>query len=252
MKFGERITYDIDGHVAIMTIHGEGPMNILTKDYYDDYNEGIVEYREDNSRVLVIKSDKEHFTTGFDVNHALAGYRGGWSTMYTDGDMVTPKPIISAIKGFCCGDGMGVLLASDFIFADKTSKFFCPETKLGFNAVSIQVKLTQRIGQNRAMSFMVPGDVHDVEWLDRVGMCHTICDGDVNEQAIAFAHRIANECGPIAVRGTKGAIWHTVNSNMDEAISFALWAKELTEESKDVLEGIQAWKDKRKPVFKDE
>ena len=145
-----------------------------------------------------------------------------------------------------------MLLASDFVFADRTSKFSCPETKLGFNAVTMQVKLTQRIGHNRTMSFMIPGDVHGVEWLDRVGLCHKICDGDVDEQAIAFAHRVANECGPIAVRGTKGAVWHTVNSNMDEAVAFALWAKEMAEESKDCIEGIQAFIDKRKPNFKDE
>ena len=253
MNFGERITYDIDGHVAIMTIHGVGPMNLLVEDYYQCYNDAIVQFREDNSRVLVIKSaNQNHFTAGFDVNDIYEGLRAGWSNMYTDGDMVTPKPIVLATKGYCVGDGFGVLLASDFVFADKTSKFSCPETKLGFNAVTMQVKLTQRIGHNRTMSFMIPGDVHDVNWLDKVGLCHKICDGDVDEQAIAFAHRVANECGPIAVRGTKGAVWHTVNSNMDEAVAFALWAKEMAEESKDCIEGIQAFIEKRKPNFKDE
>jgi len=253
MKFGERITYDIDGHVAIMTIHGEGPLNFLTKDYYEDYNNAIVEYREDNSRVLVIKTDKEHFTAGYNIKAGFVqALRENWSNMYTDGDMVTPKPIVSAIKGFCIGDGFGILLASDFVFADKSSKFACPETKLGINAVTMQVKLTQRIGHNGTMAFMVPGDVHDVNWLDKVGLCHTICDGDVNEQAIAFAHRVANENGPMAVRGTKGSVWHTVNSNMDEAIAFALWAKEMVEDSKDAVEGVQAFIEKRKPNFKDE
>lgn len=39
---------------------------------------------------------------------------------------------------------------------------------------------------------------------------------------------------------------------MDEAVAFALWAKEMAEESKDCIEGIQAFIDKRKPNFKDE
>ena len=116
MKFGERITYDIDGHVAIMTIHGVGPMNLLVEDYYQCYNDAIVQFRDDNSRVLVIKSaNPNHFTAGFDVNDIYEGLRAGWSNMYTDGDMVTPKPIVLATKGYCVGDGFGVLLASDFV-----------------------------------------------------------------------------------------------------------------------------------------
>jgi len=250
MNFGERITYDIDGHVAIMTIHGEGPMNILTQDYYSGYNDAIVEFREDDSRILVIKSDKDNFTAGFDVNELGPCIREGWSNMYTDGDMVTPKPIVSAIKGACIGDGVGIMLASDFVFVDNTLKIACPETKLGVNAVTLQVKLTQRIGHNRTMEFMM-GDIHDAEWLDKVGLCNKICEDPIAE-AIDYAHKIANENGPLAVRGTKGAIWHTVNSNMDEAISYALWAKEMTEESKDFEEGMKAFLEKRPPVFKNE
>jgi enoyl-CoA hydratase/carnithine racemase len=250
MEFGERITYELkDDHVAVLTINGVGPMNILDRAYYPGYNDAIVHFRdEDEARVLVITTDKDHFSAGADVKTGFRDISSGMSNMLTDGDMVTPKPIISAIKGVCIGDGFGVLLASDFVFADKNSKFACPETKLGFNAVTMQVKLTQRIGHNRTMEFMM-GEVYDVEWLDKVGLCNKICDGDVYEQAMAYAHKIANFNGPIAVRGTKGSIWHTVNSNMDEAVSYAEWALEMQIESKDLHEGLAAYLEKRPPKF---
>ena len=165
--------------------------------------------------------------------------------------MVTPKPIVSAVKGFCIGEGVGIMLASDFVFADKTLKISCPETKLGFNAVTMQVKFAQRIGHNRTMEFMM-GDLHGADWLDKVGLCTKICDGDADEQALAYAHKIANNNAPIAVRGTKGAIWHTVNSHKDEAIDFALWAKDMTLDSKDIEEGVAAFLEKRSPEFKNE
>ena len=78
------------------------------------------------------------------------------------------------------------------------------------------------------------------------------CDGDVDEVALAYAHKIANNNAPIAVRGTKGAIWHTVNSHKDEAIDFALWAKDMTLDSKDIEEGVAAFMEKRPPEFKNE
>ena len=254
MEFGERITYKLDDHVAVLSINGVGPLNILDKPFYAGYNDALVEFRDDDeARVLVIRSgNPNHFTAGFDVKTIHQGLKEGWGFLLSDNDMVTPKPIITAIKGWCIGEGFGLMLGSDFVFADETSRFMCPETKLGFNAVTMQVKLTQRIGSNRAIAFMMPGDEHDVWWLDRVGLCNMVCHGDVDERALAFAHRIATECGPIAVRGTKGAVWHTVNSNMDEAIDFALWAKDLCLDSKDIEEGIASFIEKRPPKFKNE
>lgn len=257
MEKREIVTYEIDDHVAVLTINGDGPLNLLTKEYYPQYNEAIVEFREDDSRILVIKSDKDNFTAGYDINDFIPALQHGTSNMFTDGDMVTPKPIVSAIKGYCIGDGVGLMLASDFVFVDNTLQIGCPETKLGINAVTMQVKLTQRIGHNRTMEFMM-GDLHDAEWLDKVGLCNKICEpkslssGGVVEEAIAYAHKIANNNAPLAVRGTKGSIWHTVNSNMDEAISYAEWALEMQMESKDLPEGLAAFLEKRPPNFKNE
>ena len=101
------------------------------------------------------------------------------------------------------------------------------------------------------MEFMM-GDIHNAEWLDKVGLCTKICDGDTDERALDYAHKIANEVGPIAVRGTKGAVWHTVNSHKDEAIDFALWAKDLCLDSKDIEEGVKAFLEKRPPHFNNE
>ena len=252
MNFGERITYELDNHVAVLTINGVGPLNLIDRPFYQGYNDALVEFREDDSRVLLIKSgNKHHFTAGFEVDTIIDALKTGYGNTITDNDMVTPKPIVSAVKGFCIGEGVGVMLASDFVFADKTLKISCPETKLGFNAVTMQVKFAQRIGLNRTMEFMM-GDLHGADWLDKVGLCTKICDGDADEQALAYAHKIANNNAPIAVRGTKGAIWHTVNSHKDEAIDFALWAKDMTLDSKDIEEGVAAFLEKRSPDFKDE
>jgi enoyl-CoA hydratase/carnithine racemase len=255
MASGESVTYNLDNHVAVLTINGDGPLNILQKPFYQGYNDALVEYRDDDeARVLVIQSgNPKHFTAGFDVAGLLPGMRdGSVGTTITDGDMVTPKPIVVSTKGVCIGEGFGIMLAGDFVFADTRSVFKCPEVTLGFNAVTMQVKLAQRIGHARAMEFMILGEPHDVWWLERVGLCTQICRGDSDERALAYAHRIATECGPIAVRGTKGAVWHTLNSNYDEAVDFALWAKDMCLESEDAEEGIAAFYEKRPPVFKNE
>ena len=252
MNFGERITYELDNHVAVLTINGVGPLNLIDRPFYKGYNDALVEFREDDSRVLLIKSgNPDHFTAGFEVDTIIDALKTGYGNTITDNDMVTPKPIVSAIKGFCIGEGVGIMLASDFVFADSSLQIACPETKLGFNAVTMQVKFAQRIGHNRAMEFMV-GDIHDVKWLDKVGLLTKECDGDVEEQALAYAHKVAETCGPIAMRGTKGAIWHTINSHKDEAIDFALWAKDMCIDSKDIEEGVASFLEKRPPKFKNE
>ena len=252
MNFGERITYELDNHVAVLTINGVGPLNLIDRPFYQGYNDALVEFREDDSRVLLIKSgNPDNFTAGFELQNIIEGLKAGWGNIITDIDMVTPKPIVSAIKGFCIGEGVGIMLGSDFVFADKQLKIACPEVKLGFNAVTMPVKFAQRIGHNRTMEFMM-GEIHNAEWLDKVGLCTKICDGDVDERALDYAHFLSNEIGPIALRGTKGSVWHTVNSHKDEAIDFALWAKDLCLDSKDIEEGVKAFLEKRPPVFKNE
>ena len=96
MEFGERITYKLDDHVAVLTINGVGPLNILDKPFYAGYNDALVQFRDDDeARVLVIRSgNPNHFTAGFDVKTIHQGLKEGWGFLLTDNDMVTPKPIV--------------------------------------------------------------------------------------------------------------------------------------------------------------
>jgi len=118
MNFGERITYELDNHVAVLTINGVGPLNLIDRPFYKGYNDALVEFREDDSRVLLIKSgNPDHFTAGFEVDTIIRGLKEGYGNTITDNDMVTPKPIVSAIKGFCIGEGWVIMEEGFFVFA---------------------------------------------------------------------------------------------------------------------------------------
>ena len=101
---------------------------------------------------------------------------------------------------------------------------------------------------------MIPGDPETVAWGEKVGLVNKVITPgeDVRQVAFEYAKRITEICAPIAVHGTKAGAWETVNGHLDEAITKALWAKDLCIDSKDLLEALTAWQEGRPPVFKNE
>ena len=253
----DRVLYERKGHVGIINLDFVSDLNYCDILGYKAINEAILRLRDDEEvwvGIIQAAPGKGNFCAGADLSDWDDFKRILTENMgtYLDSDMVTPKPIIIATNGWTIGEGFNFVMAGDIIISHPDTKFWANESKRGVNPVSIQIKLTQKIGYNKAMGFMIPGDVKDVEWGDKVGLVNEICkeNEDVRDVALKYAERIVNECAPMAVQGTKVGAWEMQHGHEDEAISKAIWARELCIESKDLKESWEAFKEKRKPVFK--
>src|SRR5690625_2755155 len=128
-----RLERSHDGRVANLTLD-HGRLNIVTMETRALMAERFAEIDADEDiRVVVIRGDGEHFTSGGDI----AGFMEVEPFDLTDlGHDITaaarsPKPVITAVDGYCFGVGFELALATDIRLATVRSEFALPEMRLG-------------------------------------------------------------------------------------------------------------------------
>jgi enoyl-CoA hydratase len=193
------------------------------------------------------------FSAGADLKEAASGAkrerppRGGF------GVFAQPprKPLIAAVEGYAVGGGFELCLSCDLIVAARDAKFGLPEVK--HNVVAIGgglFRLPKRMPYHIAMELALTGDFRDAEYFHRVGVVNRIVDpGKALDDAIGFTQSLLLN-GPTALAATKQIVQRAYDWSDEEGwrnqIDFARKALD----SEDRKEGLRAFAEKRKPIWK--
>ncbi len=131
------IRFEVDGHVAIITLDRPEKMNAMDSEMYSAISERIreIDARDDIWIGVVTGAGDRAFTAGAD----LVGMHGtaeqaqvGWSAMRAnrfDLGLEIQKPMIAAVNGYCLAGGLELALVCDIRVASDSAKFGCPEVK---------------------------------------------------------------------------------------------------------------------------
>jgi enoyl-CoA hydratase/carnithine racemase len=162
-----------------------------------------------------------------------------------------PIPIIAAVNGVAMGGGLEIALACDFIYAAEHARFAFPEVTRGImpGAAGPQ-NLPRATGVRRAKEIVLTGApfsaAEALEW----GIANRLCKPEtLLDEALATARVIAANA-PIGVRSAKGALDKAADLDRASGYDFEIAAYNLTVPTEDRLEGVRAFNEKRKPVFK--
>jgi len=162
-----------------------------------------------------------------------------------------PKPVIAMVNGFCLGGGNELALACDLRVCSPNAKFSQPEINLGLmpGGGGTQ-RLTRLIGEGRSMEIMLTGDMIDAETAYKFGLVNHIYDtAELEPKTIELANKIA-EKAPIALQLCKEAVKFASRSNLDEGLRREVDLFAICFSTEDKAEGVAAFLEKRKPVFK--
>ena len=162
-----------------------------------------------------------------------------------------PKPIIAMVNGYCLGGGCEVALACDIRIASEKASFGQPEINLGIipGGGGTQ-RLTRLVGEGKAMEMILTGEIIDARTAHAIGLVnHVVPLDQLEAKTMEIARRIA-EKRPIALSLAKEAVKIASRSNLDEGLrrEVDLFALCFSTEDKD--EGVAAFLEKRKPVWK--
>ena len=186
-------------------------------------------------------------TDGFDEPMPATG----WAGMSNRTDIT--KPIIAAVNGLAFGGGFEIALACDIVIADERAKFAMSEPRVGFVAGGGGAeRLCLRIPAAIAMGLLLTGRRIGADEAHRWGLVTEVVPAGT---ALAAARRWADEiltCSPLAVRYTKELAMAALETRemRDELAPKRREIGRALRELEDTREGVNAFIEKRKPVWK--
>jgi enoyl-CoA hydratase/carnithine racemase len=161
------------------------------------------------------------------------------------------KPFIAAVNGIALGGGTELALACDIRLASKTATMGLTETRLAIipGGGGTQ-RLPRLVGRGKAKELIFTGRRVDAVEAERIGLVNQVCEPkDLMEECRKMAAMIC-ETGPIAIEQAKYAINHGIETDIATGLEIESKAYWVTIPTEDRLEGLAAFREKRKPVYK--
>jgi len=257
------VQYDVDQGVAILTLN-DPPANTYSYEMMQQLDRAILTARMDESvHVIVITGQGEKFfCAGADIQmlSSVTPEFKYYFCLHANETLSrleqTPKLVIAAVNGHCVGGGLEVALAADIRVARKgAGKMGLPEVSLGvLPGTGGTQRLLRVVGKSRAIELMATGELFDFDRAAELGIVNQLIEsesaGAFLEQALAYARRFTT---PDKAARAVGRIKRSVQTGAEIPFESALaLERELQQQlflSEDAKEGINAYVEKRKPLF---
>ena len=161
-------------------------------------------------------------------------------------------PVIAAVNGHAYGGGFETALGCDFIYASRNARFALSEVKLGIMPGGGGTQtLARALGERRAKELIMTARPFSAEQGYEWGVVNQVFDtpAELIAGAIATANEMAANA-PLSVRQVKKSIHFGLQSDIMTGYRFELEAYNRLVPTEDRLEGVKAFNEKRKPVFR--
>jgi enoyl-CoA hydratase len=246
------------GDILVVTINRPKALNALNLATIGELDAMVADLAKDRSvRVAIITgSGDKAFVAGADITEMQAMSAAQARDFARFGQRVftaierLPQPVIAAVNGFALGGGCELAMACDIRIAADNARFGQPETGLGIvPGFGGTQRLPRLVGKGRAKELLFTADVIDAAEALRIGLVDKVVPvGGAMEAAIGMAKRIATR-SPVAIGYCKSAISAGLDADLDAAIAYEAEVFGLCFAGADQKEGMNAFVDKRTPVF---
>ena len=256
------IEKDEESKIAKLILNRPHRLNAISFELLDELADALRKLeKDDDVRVLIITgAGDKSFSAGFDLQEAMQGdVLSPASSMMiaTKGQTVFtmierfPKPVIAAINGYAFGGGCELSLACDFRIMAKGGKIGLTELTLGLiPGWGGTQRMAKLIGISKAKELIFLGKRLSAEEAEEVGLVNKAVDTDKFwDEVMALAKQLA-EGAPIGLRVAKYAInfGYELPVEVGQALEAAYFG--IVTSTQDVMEGIKAFFERRKPEFK--
>ncbi len=256
-----------EGNYAVLSIIRPDKLNALQNQTLEEIAEALETVEVDQDvRCVVIRGTKDFtkkpaFSAGADLSSRGAedlnqrNFRHRSRAMhrrhkYYDIIEQFPKPLIAAVDGFALGGGCELVLVCDIVIASKRSIFGFPEIKRGiFPGNGGTQRMIRNLGKMRVNRMMYFGEHFTAEQMDKWGFISFLVEDDkfeefVNEKASWLGNAATNSLFVI-----KKCVQYGSQIPLNVGLQFEYLGYALNATSKDVVEGVSAFLQKRTPKF---
>ena len=243
--------------VGIITLNRPKQLNALNSELMVEMGTALKLFDADpHIGCIILTGSEKAFAAGADIGAmATYSYADVYKNDYITRDWETlrsiRKPIIAAVSGFALGGGCEVAMMCDIIIAADNARFGQPEIKLGIipGAGGTQ-RLPRAIGKAKAMDLALTGRMMDAQEAERAGLVSRVVPLDkLMNEALGAALSIC-DYSQIAVMSAKESINRAFESSLSDGVMFERRMFHALFATEDQKEGMDAFVNKRKPVFK--
>ena len=249
------LTYEVRDHVGVITLARPERHNALRRQTYAELEDAV---RTTDARVLVITGADPSFCSGDDVREIMTGdgpppdlAANPQITPAADALLGTDVPVIAAVNGAAMGWGMELALMADLRVASERARFAELFVERGLCCdVAGLGRLVQLVGRERASELLFTGRRVDAEEALRIGLVARVVEHErLMDAALELARTVADR-PPLAVATLKAGLREALDPDWSALGSWVTANLAELFKTEDHREGVQAFLEKRAPVYK--
>jgi 2-(1,2-epoxy-1,2-dihydrophenyl)acetyl-CoA isomerase len=245
-----------DGIVTV-TLNRPEKKNAINAKMWDELIEVFTEVGEsDADRVMVLTGAGDGFCSGADLGGETGADKHQLARMHHINRVglalhALPKPVIAKVNGVAAGAGLNMALGCDLIVASDRARFSEIFAKRGLSVdLGGSWLLPRLIGMHRAKEMILLADILNAAEAERIGLVNRVVPHD---ELDAFVDDWAKKLAagpPLALAMSKRMLNNAFSVSLSEALDAESMAQTVNFGSKDTREAIQAFLEKRQPVFR--
>jgi len=255
----DNVLLDLDSNIAVLIINRPKALNSLNSATIAELAKALDEVeKNDHAEALIISGQGEKaFVAGADIafmkdldaigarNFAIMGQK------LMNRIVTFPKPVIAAVNGLALGGGCELAMSCDIRIVSENAKFGQPEVLLGIiPGFSGTQRLPRLVGRGVALQIMMTGEQITAQRALEVGLANEVVPiSELMSRAKVIAAKITSN-SPFAIKLVREAVNNGLEMEINRAIAFEAELFALCFSSFEQKEGMTAFLEKRKPIFR--
>lgn len=253
----EMILVEIQGRVGLITLNRPKALNALCDQLMTELGEALRGFDADPAvGAIVVTGSEKAFAAGADIKEMKdrefpAVYLDDFIGKRWEDVLRIRKPVVAAVAGFALGGGCELAMMCDLILAADNAKFGQPEITLGIiPGAGGSQRLTRAIGKSKAMEMILTGRMMDAVEAERANLVSRVVPvADLLPEALKLAEKIASLSAP-SVAMAKEAVNAVFETTLHEGVRLERRLFQSLFATEDQKEGMAAFAEKRKPLFR--
>ena len=255
----EQLLYEVSDGVATLTLNRPEQRNALSHQLLTELVDAVHRVKDDPEvRAMVLTGSGEKvFCAGADLGGFAADAplveKHFSSDLFLDFFKTMPrlgKPSLCAANGHVLAGGMGLALSCDLVIAREGARFGTPEINIGAFPYMIMSVIYRNVPRKKVNEMMLLGEQLSGEDAVEYGLINKVVPVDDFQAAVdEWATKLAAK-SPVLMRLGHDAMYRQQDMNFEDALEFLRSQLSLTFSTEDILEGVQAFFEKREPEWK--
>jgi enoyl-CoA hydratase/carnithine racemase len=245
------------GAVATITLNNPDKLNPLSGRAITSLTQTLAGLAEDETiRVVVLASTGKAFSAGHDLKEMRRMDRAGHEALFAECSTLMlainrlPQPVIAAVQGIATAAGCQLVAACDLAVAADNARFAVSGINVGLFCSTPAVALSRNLSRKRAMEMLLTGEFIDAPTALDFGLVNRVVPAaQLADAAGELATTIARK-PPLALRHGKKLFYEQLPLELEQAYALAGEVMACNMDSDDARDGIDAFFDKRTPVWK--